>query len=126
MKAIEELLSDDSAWPQAKEWLGAAVNPVTVLEPDIAERNDVLLPLQVSTRSTMGAIVYETGGLLVDHGWLRILGSGHRELSRNITAWNRKLAGTDDPTAGLLYIADDVLGGCSRSTGVPYPVLWGR
>jgi hypothetical protein len=30
--------------------------------------------LQVSTRSPLGAIALHTGGLLVDHGWLRVLG----------------------------------------------------
>ena len=53
----------------------------------------------------MGAIAYETGGVLIDHGWLRILGSGHPRLPRNIVDWN---AGRTD---GHLLVADDVIGG---------------
>jgi hypothetical protein len=37
----------------------------------------------------MGAIIYETGGLLVDNGWIRILGSGHKKLDRNLPEWNK-------------------------------------
>jgi len=39
-------------------------------------RKSALVAVQVTTRSPMGAIIYETGGILVDHGWIRILGSG--------------------------------------------------
>ena len=53
----------------------------------------------------MGAVVYETGGILVDNGWLRILGSGAPALNRDLMGWNK------DKQTGLLLIADDVLGG---------------
>lgn len=45
-----------------------AKNPVEVLPVNGADRESALLALQVTTRSPMGAIVYETGGLLIDHG----------------------------------------------------------
>lgn len=45
------------------------------------------------------------GGILVDGGWLRILGSGHGKLGRNIATWNEGRA------QGFLLVADDVLGG---------------
>jgi hypothetical protein len=60
----------------------------------------------------MGAIIYETGGLLIDFGWLRILGSGHPRLPRTLPGWN--LGRTIDVagrTLAFLLIADDVLGG---------------
>lgn len=59
----------------------------------------------------MGAIVYETGGMLIDHGWLRILGSGHPRLPRSLPDWNlgRTWDGKTQPAA--LLVADDVLGG---------------
>ena len=31
--------------------------------------------MQMPTSSPMGAVIYETGGILIHHGWLRILGS---------------------------------------------------
>jgi hypothetical protein len=53
----------------------------------------------------MGAIAYETGGVLIDHGWLRFLGSGHPRLSRKLPDWN------DNKANRCYFIADDAIGG---------------
>ena len=53
----------------------------------------------------MGAIVYETGGILIDHGWLRILGSGHTKLQRTLPGWN------EVRSSGFYLVADDAVGG---------------
>jgi hypothetical protein len=53
----------------------------------------------------MGAIIYETGGILVDDGWVRILGSGSAALNRDLMTWNK------DKQNNFLLVADDVLGG---------------
>lgn len=105
MRTLNELLDrDDPAFPLIRQWAGEADIPVELLPPS-AGRDDVLLSLQVTTRSPLGAIAYETGGILVDGGWLRILGSGHGKLGRNIATWNEGRA------EGFLLVADDVLGG---------------
>jgi hypothetical protein len=66
---------------------------------------------QVTTRSTLGAIVFETGGVLVDGGWLRFLGSGHPRLDRVLPVWNR---GRSD---GFYLVADDAVGGFFAMNG---------
>lgn len=105
MRTLEELIDlDDPAMPLVHQWLAEGSNPYEVLNPS-ERRNDVLVGLQVTTRSPMGAIAHETGGILVDHGWLRFLGSGHPKLSRDIVQWN---AGR---SSGYLLVADDALGG---------------
>ena len=105
MRTLNELLDrDDPAFPLIRQWAGEADIPVELLPPS-AGRDDVLLRPQVTTRSPLGAIAYETGGILVDDGWLRILGSGHGKLGRNIATWNEGRA------QGFLLVADDVLGG---------------
>lgn len=105
MRTLAELIDDrDPAMPLILQWLAEASRPYDVLAPS-QSRGNVLLELQVTTRSTLGAIAYETGGLLVDHGWLRILGSGHPKLPRSIVEWN---AGR---SSGYLLVADDVVGG---------------
>lgn len=53
----------------------------------------------------MGAIIYETGGILIDGGWLRILGSGCPAMNRDLMSWNK------GRQQGFLLVADDVLGG---------------
>ena len=70
----------------------------------------------------MGAIVFETGGILIDDGWLRILGSGHPRLSRSIPSWNadKTFAGEGLPPPFLL-VADDVLGGFFAINGGGLP-----
>jgi hypothetical protein len=78
---------------------------VEVLPRTTAHAEQALLAAQVTTRSPLGAVVYETGGILVAGGWLRILGSGSAGLDRDLMGWN---AGK---RPGLLLVADDVLGG---------------
>ncbi|WP_179179073.1 DUF2625 domain-containing protein [Pseudomonas sivasensis] len=105
MTSLEDLIdSRDPALPLIEKMLGAATLSYQLLPPS-TESGRVLSSLQVTTRSTLGAIAYETGGLLIDHGWLRVLGSGHPQLSRNLVDWNN-----GRPDAYLL-VADDAAGG---------------
>ncbi|HKY44022.1 MAG TPA: DUF2625 domain-containing protein [Pyrinomonadaceae bacterium] len=113
MRPLSELINtDDPAWPEVQHWIAEATNHVEVLPVNEAARDAALLAIQVTTRSPMGAIVYETGGILIDHGWLRILGSGHSRLPRSLASWNegRTMFG-DGQQPGYLLVADDVLGG---------------
>ncbi len=104
LRTLAELISPDSALPLLRDWISAAQNSVATLEPSPA-RADALLRTQVTTRSPMGALVYETGGVLIDHGWLRFLGSGHPRLQRSLPSWN------DGKADGFLLFADDAAGG---------------
>jgi Protein of unknown function DUF2625 len=54
----------------------------------------------------MGAIALETGGILIDHGWLHFLGSGNARMRGNLQSWN-----SGDLLKGGLVIAHDALGG---------------
>ncbi|MCF3112088.1 DUF2625 domain-containing protein [Niabella sp. CC-SYL272] len=113
MKPIKELINtSDPVWPLVQDWIKNAKNKVAVLPADIAQAKDALLKLQVTTRSPMGALVYETGGLLIDDGWIRILGSGNEKLDRSLSGWNKGKSFKDygEPPAFLL-IADDAIGG---------------
>jgi hypothetical protein len=60
----------------------------------------------------MGAVIYNTGGMLIDQGWLRLLGSGHTKLARSLPSWNQgRSVSADGKSLGFLLIADDVVGG---------------
>jgi len=105
MRVIEERIdSADPALPLVKEWIADSSTSCEVLPPS-QDKAHVLVGLQVTTGSIMGAIAYETGGLLIDRGWLRILGSGHPRLTRNIVDWN------EGRSSGFLLVADDAVGG---------------
>ena len=108
----ETFAADQPAWPVVQSWIQAAKNQVEVLAPDEAQKDQILLDTQVTLRSPMGAIVYHTGGLLVDHGWLRFLGSGNPKLSRSLPAWNRGRSSDEGGNSrGFWLVADDVIGG---------------
>jgi hypothetical protein len=104
-KTLDELvIVEDPAIPLIRQWAAAAENHIEILPPaDI--REEVLLEVQVTTHSTLGAMAYDTGGILVDHGWLRFLGSGHLKFKRTLSSWNR---GRSD---GMYLVADDAVGG---------------
>jgi len=105
MRGLSELVdTEDPGIEKVREWMRGSVNQCILLPPS-AEREQVLLQTQVTTRSTMGAIAYETGGVMVDGGWLRFLGSGHPGLTRTLPAWNQ------GRSSGFYLIADDAVGG---------------
>jgi hypothetical protein len=114
MKPLADLINrTEPAWPMLQQWIAEATNRVEVLPPiDDATRGEALYQTQVTTRSPMGAVVYETGGLLIDCGWLRILGSGHPRLPRSLPAWNRSRTYRNDGVPPpFLLIGDDAVGG---------------
>ena len=113
MKTTEELINDtDSGWKFVSDWIKSAKNKVEILPVERQKAIDVLYKTQVTTRSPMGAIIYETGGILVDNGWIRILGSGSEKLTRNIAGWNLGKAFNEfGKGAPYLLIGDDAIGG---------------
>jgi hypothetical protein len=88
------------AWPDVLQWIKAAENTVEILPADAERRDEIRGRVGVSLESALGAVIHETGGILVDQGWLRILGSGSPALPR-IARPDRK----------WIVVADDVVGG---------------
>ena len=105
MRSLGELIDlDDPGIEKIREWVSGAANDCLLLPPSV-NRAQVLVQTQVTTRSTMGAIAYETGGILVDGGWLRFLGSGHPKITRTLSGWNQ------GRSSGYYLVADDAAGG---------------
>ena len=113
MKPLNGLLNTkESAWNLVQDWIKQGSNHIEILPKDSARAEEALYQTQVTTRSPMGAIIYETGGLLADHGWIRILGSGHPKLDRSLPGWNKGKSFTQTgEQPSFLLIADDVIGG---------------
>src|SRR5436190_274361 len=63
-----------TAWPLVKRWIDQAANAVTTLPADAKGGERALAALDVTERSVLGALAVHTGGLSIDHGWLRVLG----------------------------------------------------
>lgn len=119
MRTLEELINkEEPGWDLVREWMQEATNPYEVLPRDAKRAAEELLNAQVTTRSPMGAIIYETGGILIDGGWIRLLGSGCERLDRGMFQWNKEktFENYGEPPAFLL-VADDILGGLFAING---------
>jgi hypothetical protein len=104
-KLDELIVTEEPAIELLQQLVNDAEVPCELLPPG-PQRSDALLYLQVTTHSTLGALAYDTGGLLIDDGWLRLLGSGHEKLSRSLHEWNTPR------TDGAFYlVGDDLAGG---------------
>lgn len=112
-RPVEALINkEDPGWPLVLEWIAKGTNLVEILPADSLNARQALHDMQVTTRSPMGAIVFMSGGILIDHGWIRILGSGNARLTRVLPTWQRTIqlkASKSSPA--LLIVADDAIGG---------------
>jgi len=107
MRSLAELISDDrSAWAEVEAAVSGSPFAVEILPTDPERAASCLQRLQVTTKSWLGSLVYLSGGLVVDDGWLRILGSG--EPQRRLPDIHTVNAGF---TGAGLVVAQDVLGG---------------
>jgi hypothetical protein len=108
----EELAAvDDPAWPSLRAAFELVGKRVRILPVETRRGLDVVFRLQVSARSALGALALNCGGLLIDHGWLRILGGGHDGLVDLAQANGRGEPSTASSPPGKLVVAYDVLGG---------------
>jgi hypothetical protein len=113
-RALQELIDvEQPAWPLIQSWVDQRRKPVEIPDAPEADRAGALEAMQVTIASPLGAVVYETGGILVDYGWLRILGAGGNDrLRRSLPEWNfGRTFGASGATPGFVLVADDVVGG---------------
>ena len=60
----------------------------------------------------MGALAYGCGSIVIDGGWLRVLGSGRERMKRGIYGFSLgKSFSKAEQMPSYLLVADDVLGG---------------
>lgn len=113
MQSLDELINTtDPAWPLIQKWVDSAKNKVEVLGFDSVNAKNALFNAQVSTYSSLGAVIYNSGGIMVDNGWLRILGSGNERLNRSVPEWNKgKSIKEFGDKPDYLLVADDAVGG---------------
>jgi hypothetical protein len=117
-KTLEQLVSTpEPAWPLVQQWMAEATNGVEALPGTRARGEAALLALQVTARSPMGALALESGGLLIDHGWLRVLGGGHARMQSSLTHWNGLGEGAALAIEGAMVVAHDVVGGVFAING---------
>ncbi|MFI5732152.1 DUF2625 family protein [Kribbella sp. NPDC051587] len=111
-RSVSELVEvAEPAWPGLAELIAGAALPVTVLPVSAEQGREVLYRLQVTARSPLGALALNCGGLLIDHGWLRVLGGGGNGLPDLATANSLNDPEDVQTPPQFLVVAYDVLGG---------------
>jgi len=104
------------------KWITSAKNNVEVLPKEglgnRGSRNDPQLFLTHLTSvppeaiSALNELNSDYGGILINHGWIRILGGGCKRLNRSLPEWNKgKSFRSEGEIPGYLLIADDAVGG---------------
>lgn len=97
------------AWDELRPAIEASAVDVRVLPVDGDAGERTLRALRVTEASTLGALALHTGGLVLDHGWVRMLGAGAPGLPPL------------ELGEGLLTVAYDVLGGHFAINGAALP-----
>lgn len=111
MRTLDALVDKDGAGlARVKALLAQAARPVELLSCEQAAGEKTLVALQQMTHEVFGALAHGSGGLLVDHGWLRLLGAGCERLPRGLLDWNQVGQG-GGRIPGALLVADDAVGG---------------
>ncbi len=114
MRPLSDLINTtEPAWVLIEDWKKNAKNQVEILPINSQKQADsALFYTQVTTRSPLGAVVHNTSGILIDDGWIRILGSGSDKLNRSLPSWNKGKSFKEygEPMSFVL-IADDASGG---------------
>ncbi|MGN6394626.1 MAG: DUF2625 domain-containing protein [Mucilaginibacter sp.] len=112
LRQIDELSKDTSGWDVVQEAMRIARNKYEILPADKERAKTALYQTQVTTRSPMGAVIYLTGGILIENGWIRVLGSGNPKLNRTLPEWNKGKSFKEFGEAPkFLLVADDAIGG---------------
>ena len=113
IKTVDELVNySNPGWKALRKQIDTAINKVEIMPVDTNQARIAIYETQISTESPLGTIVYMTGGLLFEDGWIRFLGSGSNRLTRSISTWNKGKTFTEvGERPPYLLIADDAMGG---------------
>jgi hypothetical protein len=115
LKPLENLINlNNDAWEECKALLEEGNNQLNILDVPSTVGEKTLYQIQVTTASYLGVIAYKTGGILVDHGWIKLLGSPHKDVFGDLVSWNGLSSNVKLPLSvieGAFMIAYDVSGG---------------
>jgi hypothetical protein len=112
LKPLNELIDpDNTGWIAVSRMIESAKDHVEVLGRDAKRADSTIYQTQISTDNPLGGVIYNTGGILIEGGWVRILGSGCDRMNRGIGTWNKGKSYSKNGNPAMMLIADDVIGG---------------
>ncbi|MDO4259905.1 MAG: DUF2625 family protein [Actinomycetaceae bacterium] len=94
-----------SIWDELVEEVSRSTNNARILPLSHNRGPELAASIHVSEKSTLGSMIMNCGGILVDHGWLRLLAGGTDLLPDVIAA-----SGGGTPTSHII-VGHDILGG---------------
>ncbi|MEV4416631.1 DUF2625 family protein [Catellatospora sp. NPDC049609] len=123
MRPVEDLVNTaEDAWPELLAELSDSPAPVRVLPVDEPSGRRCLYRMQVTSRSRLGAMALHAGGLVVDHGWLRLYGGGDAASGLPSLAEVNGFDGSPRYAPASFAVGHDVIGGRYEVNGpVPPP-----
>ncbi len=111
MESLESLIDRvDPAWPLVERWLSTGVSDVVLVERDPKSADEALLHVQASTKTMLGALAYECGGLVID-ARVRVLGGGTPEVKSSLKSWNGRPTDVMPIDRGMVRVGFDAFGG---------------
>jgi hypothetical protein len=113
VRPLSDLLApDDPGWSVVQGQLQSAKNHLEVLPCQRPQGEATLLAIQVTSRAPLGGVALESGGILIDHGWVRLLGAGGERMKGSLRSWNGLEPAPPFPgLPGAFIVALDALGG---------------
>ncbi len=127
IRTVAQLLAvDGPARDEVRSWVEQCPVPVQVLPRDPRRAEETLHRLQVTVRSTLGSMAYDCGGLLVDHGWLRLLGGGYGDLPTLAEANGMGAPSHGRGAPASVLLGWDLVGGCFAIDGGAYGAPFGH
>lgn len=109
--AFELIDHEHHAWEEVLGLLEGSTNAPVVLKASREAGERTLYHLQVSTKSYLGAVALEAGGILWDNGWVVLLGAGHPDVYGSLAGWNGLEESPFLSLEGMLVAAYDAAGG---------------
>lgn len=107
MRSLQELVHvSDPAWPRIYDFVARSKRAVEVFPAERANAERAVSTLQRGVDDPLGAVAFNAEGILVDRGWLRVLGAGGVRMREGLVEWNQKPL-----LARATLVAHDVLGG---------------
>jgi len=123
LKTVAELAQvDNPSWPFIEEMIRDAPISVEALAPTKGDK--AFHSLQVTARSPLGGMALNSGGLLIENGWLRMYGAGS-DLLPSIAEVNKFHDPYTQEPPSYWVIATDAIGGeFALNGGVLGESLW--
>ena len=99
-------------WERLRSWIAAGSNNVQICVGSTDRGHKVISRLHLNSSSTLGMIALNTGGLVIDNGWIKLLGSGCSSIQGDLLTWNILDDGKETfRLEEALLMGYDVLGG---------------